>query len=75
MDVFRAAVGPLEGWGSYLGLLDDVGELPAPHEAVFGREEEEAVAAVQGAGHRLHQTHLHVSPAWAHTHTHTLRLG
>lgn len=31
----------------YLGLLDDVGKLPAPHEAVFGRDEEEAVTAVQ----------------------------
>lgn len=48
----------------HLGFLDDVGELAAPHETMLGRDEEEAVAAVEGLGRGLHQAHLHVPPTY-----------
>lgn len=44
-----------------LRLLDHVGKLSNPQEAVMGGEQEEAVPAVEGGGARLHQPRLHVS--------------
>lgn len=52
----------------YLGFLDDIGKLPAPQVAVFGRDEEEAVPAVKRSGRRLYQTHLDVPPACGQRH-------
>lgn len=47
-----------------LVLLDDVGKLSGPDEAVVRRDEEETVAAVQGGRSGLHQPGLDVPTAW-----------
>lgn len=46
-----------------LVLLDDVGELSGPHEAVVWRDEQETVAAVQGGRSGFYQPGLDVPPA------------
>lgn len=47
-----------------LVLLDDVGKLSGPHEAVVRRDEQETVAAVQGGRSGFYQPGLDVPPAW-----------
>ena len=55
---------PLRTPNPHLVLLDDVGELSGPDEAVVWRDEQETVAAVQGGRSGLHQPGLDVPSAW-----------
>lgn len=46
--------------GHYLSFLNHVCKLPTPHETIFGRYEEEAVATVERTSCWLHQAHLNM---------------
>lgn len=48
-------------------LFDDVGKLSGPDEAVMRRDEQEAIAAVEGGRSGLHQPGLDVPSAWCCT--------
>lgn len=59
----------LEDWDTtarHLGPLLLVGELSAPQDAVLGRDQQEAVSAVQRPRRRLHQAHLDMPPTCRH---------
>lgn len=52
---------------THLALLNNIGKLSDPDEAVLWRDEQETVAAIQGGCSRLHQSGLDVPAAWFHT--------